>query len=85
LLSPDGEVTVQESSNVKKPAPTIFPLGFGIGQAEDGNILIVEFYDNSRAEPGELTVIGSYALTAKKASDLARAIIDQASNQEKDE
>ena len=73
---------MSEPRILNKLAPTIFPLGFGIGQADDGSILMIEFYDNNRGDSGDLTVIGSFALTAKKATDLAKAILDQTSKQQ---
>lgn len=61
-------------NSVMKNVPTYFPFGFSIGKVEDGHVFLVEFYDNTRGENDNLSVIGSFALTATKAKELADAL-----------
>lgn len=61
-------------NSIQKTVPTYFPLGFGMGKIENGQVIAVEFYDKNRGENNKLTVIGSFALTATKAKELADAL-----------
>ncbi len=72
-LNPLLEKIMQKKS-ITKTVPTFFPLGFGIGKVDGGDILVVEFYDQIRDENDQLSVIGAFALTAKKAQDLVEAL-----------
>ncbi len=61
---------MQDKKPIKKH-PTIFPLGFSVGRTAD-DIVIIEFIDSNS---GELTIINSFALPAKKAKELSDGLI----------
>lgn len=63
---------------IKKDIPTIFPVGFGISQVEgESGVVILEFLDRTSNRRDQLAVIGSFALTREKASELVNALTQQ--------
>lgn len=62
---------------IKKNNPTIFPLGFFVGEL-DGEIVVIEFIDTT--QDNEVSIINSFALTVKKARELSEALISACDN-----
>lgn len=66
----------KRSDSVMKIKPTIFPLGFSIGQVES-SIVIVDFIDEIN---GIATIVESIALPKEKAAQLSAALADLIEN-----
>jgi hypothetical protein len=59
-----------------KTKPTVFPLGFAIGQVES-DVIVIDFIDEFN---GAQTIIESIALPMNKAAELANALAQATKN-----
>ena len=61
------------SSEIFKNSPTLFPFGFSVNKACEGEIIMIEFSDKIN---GTQTVVGSYALPKSVIKTLSDALIE---------
>jgi len=64
--------------DIIKTKPTIFPMGFAIGQVENG-MVIIDFIDVFN---GQSTIIESIALPQNKAAQLSASLMEIIENGE---
>lgn len=67
---------------IRKDKPTIFPLGFGVSDVENGAVVIIDFFDKTLGREGaDLQIIESIAITKNKAKELIKALEDATSSE----
>jgi len=64
----------EQTPEIIKNIPTVFPLGFGVFQTESSDgLLLLDFIDRT-GDPNKFVVVGSFALTQERAIELANAL-----------
>ncbi len=71
----------KSDNEIMKTKPTIFPLGFSVGQVEN-SLVIIDFIDVLN---GKRTIIESIVLPMEKAEQLSAALIGTIQNEKSED